>query len=92
MLRRLTPLPQWVETTCFALVLPRGKDGAIPLKGGDDAKRAQWWHLSDELPQVRALYASHHAIVAQALRRLASDESQVATDAIKAAASQVAAP
>ena len=79
-----------METSCFAVVLPAGKGDVIPLKAGDDAKRTKWWHLSDEVPEVKALYASHHSIIAQALRKVAADDSVGSKAAVAAAVAQVA--
>ena len=58
----------WMETTCvhFHITDP-DLANQLQLVGGDDALKATWLDISDDVPEFKNLYASHRSMVIQAM-------------------------
>lgn len=69
----------WMETTARHLHLDDETAGRLALEAGSDARAVRWLPLAPEA--VRALYASHCALVRDALQGMLDGDRAGATDA-----------
>jgi ADP-ribose pyrophosphatase YjhB (NUDIX family) len=54
----------WIETKCFLVFIDDQKLAEeLPIRGGDDAKRARWIVANDRSDEFTRMYANHRDIV-----------------------------
>ena len=58
----------WMETSAYHFHIDDAELAEkLTLAAGDDAKHVRWLDVDDAVPEFKALYASHRAIVSQAV-------------------------